>query len=251
MAGFGRSNLSHNVFELERIFSRAARYGISEWNRPFSEQEDLKQKLWEWYLKRPSTQEKLQALETHQVTNMVKRIAVQLLVESQTANDKWDGKNHYEVENVKDALKGKDSNRYLAEILPAAFKALADQSPEYADAIRSRYFEGRVPDGKSAQNRLVRAHVALTSHVNHAAITAELERDSSGRLIVKDGPGSRRIMQKNRPRYTHEEHPELIKGKGDHSDPTANIAIMLMENPELRDEYLYETPINEFLRGRG
>jgi hypothetical protein len=38
---------------------------------------------------------------------------------------------------------------------------------------------------------------------------------------------------------------------GEHSDPTANIAIMLIENPDLRDEILFELPLVDLLRGHG
>lgn len=246
------SDVRHTVYGLERIFYDAACYAVAEWSRPFSEVEDLKQQLWTWYLESPKTQELLQSVPDYSATNLVKRVSVQKLAKAQPGKDEWDGRNHYNVDNIKDALKGEELNRYLVEILPEAFESLEEQSPQYADALKSRYVDGLIPIRQSKEQvALSRAVKALTEHANRVAISSEYQRDENGKLIVVDGPGSKRVMQKNRPRYKHEEHPELIKSKGEHGDPTANIAIMLMENPELREEFMYEDPITIYTKGKG
>ena len=84
---------------------------------------------------------------------------------------------------------------------------------------------------------LSRAVKSLTEHVNIIAITAGVDSDGN----VTEGPGSR-----------HAVFPETRRGRGaGHADPTGDIAVMLIEHPELRDEYLEVQPIREFLGGRG
>jgi hypothetical protein len=85
--------------------------------------------------------------------------------------------------------------------------------------------------------RLSRAVKALTEHINVIAITAGVDADGN----VSEGPGSR-----------HAVLPETRKPQGwGHSDPTGNTAILLIEHQELRDEYLHEEPLPQFLEGRG
>ncbi len=239
---------------IDRIFDRAARYAIAEWNRPFGEVEEIKQTLWVWYMESPATQRKLLDLPNHEATNIAKRAAVQKLSKRQNEDNSWSGANHYDAENVKAALKGEIFNPYLAEILPQAFKALEEQNAGYAAAIRSRYVDKVIPKG-SASDKLLHAHRAITEHVNRIAITAEMSTDSDGNLNVKEGPGSRTVLQKKRVEKTGE-RPEARRVKGDHSDPTARMALLLLENPEqdgisLRDEYLHETSLQDFLEGKG
>jgi 3-oxoacyl-(acyl-carrier-protein) synthase len=116
--------------------------------------------------------------------------------------------------------------------------ALGNQNESYAEALRSRYVDGVVPPQGAQFVRLSRAVKSLTEHVNIIAILAGADVASNNVHI--EGPGSR-----------HSVFPETRPTTGGHSDPTADIAILLIEHPEIRDEYLYEPPIREFLAGRG
>ncbi|AHG24275.1 sigma-K factor [Mycobacterium phage Benvolio] len=217
------------------IIRRGARKALFAWKQDDSELDDLTNDLWVWYLERPGTQRKMAKLTANEAVETVKLAALQMLSGKQLASNEFNGRNLYSSEAVKEALSGTSTNRYLVDILPLAMKALDNQNESYAEAIRSRYDDGISPQDKSGQNALVRAHKALTDHVNVIAITAGVDADGN----VTEGPGSR-----------HAVFPETRPTSGGHSDPTADIAILLIEHPELRDDYLYESPLPEFLGGR-
>lgn len=235
--------MTYNVVELDKVFRQAGKSALYAWKQDESGLDDLVQDLWVWYLETPSTQKKISKIEPHEAVKTVKIRAMQLLSKAQLSSNEFHGRNLYSSESVKDALLGKSKNRYLADILPRALDALSDQNEGQAESIRSRYEDDVVPVENAPQQVLKRAVKSLTEHVNIIAITAGV--DSEGN--VSEGPGSRSAV-----------FPETRKAQGyGHSDPTANIAIMLLENPvdeegnPLRDEYLYEEPLPQFLGGRG
>ncbi|QDP44636.1 helix-turn-helix DNA binding domain protein [Mycobacterium phage NothingSpecial] len=220
---------------MQDIFRKAAKAALFAWKQDESGLDDLVNDIWVWYLESPTTQKKLQAIEPYEAVKSVKRAALQMLSGKQLSANEFNGRNLYSSENVKEALRGESTNRYLVDILPRAMESLDAQNEAYAEAIRSRYEDGVSPQAKREQNLLVRAHKSLTEHVNIIAITAGVDADGN----VSEGPGSR-----------HSVFPETRPTSGGHSDPTADIAIMLIEHPELRDDYLYEPSIPEFLGGR-
>ncbi|AMW64133.1 sigma-K factor [Mycobacterium phage EvilGenius] len=221
---------------MDKIFRRAARDALFAWKQDESGLDDLVNDIWVWYLESPTTQRKLQAIEPHEAQKSVKNAALQMLSKQQLSSNVFNDRNLYSSDNVKDALAGTSTNRYLVDILPRALEALAKQNEEHAEAIRSRYTDGVVPTKKGGAAMLLsRAVKSLTEHVNIIAITAGVDADGN----VTEGPGSR-----------HSVFPETRPTSGGHSDPTADIAILLIEHPELRDDYLYESPLPEFLGGR-
>lgn len=239
MAVFGRSDLTHTqTLQLLRQGASKALYG---WETDL-EVDELTNELWIWYNGSPAIQAKLASLRRGEAVRYVKHQAVNILSGYAKKTDVFQDRILYPTGTVKDALLGKSNNKYLLKILPDALKALQQQNIGYAAALRSRYEDGVVPPQGAELVRLTRATKALTEHVNVLAIMAGL--DTKGNL--HDGPGSKALMQKRRPVYKHEESPEIRRVKGEHSDPTANIAIMLIEHPELRDEYLHEDPITDY-----
>lgn len=226
---------------MDDIFRRAARSALYAWKQDESCLEDLVSELWVWYLERPATQRKLGSMVKFQAQKAARTAALQMLASRASADDKFNGRNLYSSENVKDALLGVSNNRYLKEILPSALDSLAAQNAVYAAAIKERYEDGTIPPRGPKQYGLSRAIKSLTEHVNIIAITAALSTTDEDEVVVKEGPGSRNAV-----------FPETRKPQGwGHSDPTGNIAVMLIEHPELRYEYLHETPIREFLGGGG
>ncbi len=228
---------------MDEIFREAAAKALIAWKQDDSGLEDLVNDIWVWYLERPATQKKLKAIESYEAVKSVKLAALQMLSKYQLSSNEFHGRNLYSSDSVKDALKGKSTNRYLEDVLPLAMDALRDQNPERAEAIRIRYEDGVVPVSRSKEQvQLSKAVKSLTEHVNIITITAGVDADGN----VSEGPGSRNAV-----------YPELRRAKGGgHSDPTGNMAIMLLENPtqdgiSLRDEYLHEEPLPQFLAGRG
>ncbi|QTF81477.1 helix-turn-helix DNA binding domain protein [Mycobacterium phage TarsusIV] len=221
---------------MEDIFRKSAKAAMFAWKQSEDGIDDLVNDLWVWYLERPGTQKKLQDADEYLARRLVYKAALQILAGQSLESDMFNGKSLYSSDNVKDALLGVSTNRYLVDILPRAMEALSAQNEARAEAIRSRYEDGVIPVSRSKEQvQLSKAIKSLTEHVNVIAITAGVDADGN----VTEGPGSR-----------HSVFPETRPTSGGHSDPTADIAILLIEHPELRDDYLYESPLPEFLGGR-
>lgn len=228
---------------LEKLFKQAARSSMLLWRNGDSEgYTDLANDMWVWFLERPSTQLKLSDKNNNEIVAMLKNIAIQLLSDEQHKLDLFRQSVLYSSENVKDAMKGKSTNWSLIGLLPEALKTLAGRNQGYADAIESRYAKGVVPEEKSAENKLVRAHKSLTEIVNALCISGT-KRDENDKLTVKDGPGSRngKFPQDGQ----SETPPPARRGKGEHSDPTANQALSIMKHPEIKEELLKQDPLTE------
>jgi hypothetical protein len=199
---------------LIEIFEKAARKAMFAWKQNTEGVEDLANDLWVWYLERPAVQKQLQEADEFLARDLAYRAALQILKGESLADDLFNGRNMYSSESVKDALKGRSTNRYLVDILPIALKELEAKNEGYAEALRKRYIDGIIPKGKDS-DELLHAHRSVTEHVNIIAIRAGV--DPEGRNT--QGPGSR-----------HAVFPETRKEKGsDHSDPTADLAINLVE----------------------
>lgn len=220
-----------------QILSKAAKSAMFSWKQNEDGIDDLINDLWVWFLESPATQKKLQESDEPLARSLAYKAALQMLAKNALSNDKFSGKNIYSSDSVRAALRGESKNRYLADILPRALRALDLQNAGYAEALRTRYIDGVVPKEHNDEMKLSRAVKSLTEHINIIAITAGV--DSKGNL--SEGPGSRSAV-----------FPETRRARGSgHADPTGETAILLIEHPELRDEYLKEEPLEEFLGGRG
>lgn len=231
--------------ELDKVFTKASKAALFAWRQNYSEHEDLKQKLWEWYLETPSTQQKMADLTVNEAIKTARMRALQILSKEQLSANNFRGMNLYSADAVRAALRGESKNKYLKTILPQALSDLENQNEVYAEELRIRYEDGVVPEAHSAQEkRLGRAVKSLTEHVNVIAITAGATIGPGGTIAPSStAPGIGRRSE------TFPEHRRMRGGPV--SDPTGNTALMLIEHPELRDEYLYETPLKEFLGGKG
>ena len=236
--------MTHNVMELDKIFTKSAKAALFAWRQSDSDYEDLKQKLWEWYLETPSTQKKMADLSTNEAIKTARMRALQLLSKEQLSANNFRGMNLYSSDSVKAALAGTSTNRYLKSILPIAMADLDKRNSGHAEALRSRYEDGIVPSDNAPQQVLKRAVKSLTEHINVIAITAGATMGADGTVAPSSkSPGIGRRDQ------VFPEHRRMRGGPV--SDPTGNTALMLIDHPELRDEYLYETPLKEFLGGKG
>lgn len=224
--------------EIHKVLRKGAKSALYAWKQDESGLEDLLHDLWVWYLERPGTQDKLEALKPHEAVKAVKRAALQMLSQKQLTSNEFHGRNLYSSENVKEALLGVSKNRYLVDVLPRALDALDTQNPARAEAVRSRYLDGEIPVSRSKEQvQLSKAIKSLTEHVNVIAITAGV--DAAGN--VREGPGSRSAI-----------FPELRRAKNSgHPDPTGDTAVLLVTRPDLREEYLHEMPLQDFLEGKG
>jgi len=216
------------------VFRRAAEKALLEWHadqwdRQRDELDDLSHDLWVWYLERPETQRKLGELSEPEQVETARLAALQMLSRQVLSENTFQGKDLYSSDAIKEALKGTSSNKYLREALPYALAKVEARHPEYTEAIRCRYTDKVVPPQGSEHVRLSRAIKSVTEEVNVVYLTTNTEKIGSSSTVF----------------------PETRKRKGEHGDPTGNTAVMLDENPEFRHAFYEETPLHQFLGGRG
>ena len=217
------------------MFRKSAKAALAEW---YSDKWDLQkdlldelvQDLWVWYLESPATQKKLQDSDEFLARRLIYKAALQTLAGRSLNEDVFDGRVLYSADAVRSALGGSSTNKYLREILPFALDNVERRNEDQAEAIRSRYTDGVVPaKAGGAAMVLSRAVKSVTEEVNVIYLTSN-----------ENGAGSSSAV-----------FPESRKRKGEHGDPTGNTAVMLDENPEFRHAFYEETPLRQFLGGRG
>ncbi|SIG98560.1 Uncharacterised protein [Mycobacteroides abscessus subsp. abscessus] len=206
---------------IDGIFRRAAAKALLEWGWDESQYlDDLAQSMWVWYLESPGTQRQFANLlaegQIPLVRNLANHAAVQILVDESIENDLSNNKIVYSTESVKDALKGRSTNKYLHDLIPLALQLVQQRDDEledrgsyrgYAEAIRSRYTDGLVPKGSDA-DRLTKAHKTVAVEVNNLNLSFD-----GGTL------GS-----------CHRIPAEQRKRKGQYGDPTGDVAMALIEH---------------------
>jgi len=196
-----------------------------QWTRQSEEVGDLTNDLIVWYLTRASTRNQMENLSEPQIMVMFRNHARQLLSRAALDSDVFNGKVLYTTETIKKALSGDSDNGYLQTILPLALKRI---NKKYQEALAKRYIDGEYPQNKQEEDAQRRGIVSLTREVNVLYITQPVE-----------GVGSSSVV-----------FPDTIKPRGDHNDPTGNIALMLMEqHPDFVDDYHYESPWEQVCKG--
>lgn len=223
----------------EKLARKAAKRAVAEWftgqfGRFDEEINDVTQDLWVWYLERPSIAKTFADLPPHGIQHLCYKQALAILSENRFDQNVFEALAIYSSDSVKDVLKGKSTNKFLKLILPAAMDAI---NPDYQQAISSRYEEGVIPEQDSPEiHRLKNAHKSLTAEVNRLYVTAAEE---------PEGTGSKNAV-----------FPQTRRPKGGHGDPTADMAVQLIERPYEAESgtdirpHLYEvTPIREVVGG--
>lgn len=208
--------------EHAKTFRKAAQKALFEWGREDG-LDDLLQELWVWFLERPATQAQFDEQDEPLNRVMAHRAAIQMLSRQTLEADVFDGKSLYSTDSIKDALKGESTNKYLREILPDARESLGARNEDYAEALRSRYEDGVIPQGREQENLLVRAHKAVADEVNVLYLTKNESK------AVSTTPGQSR------------------RARSGHRDPTGDIAVGM--SAQTREDALHQTPLRVFLHG--
>jgi hypothetical protein len=204
--------------QLHKVFAHAAQGALVEWGID-GEADDLTQQLWEWYLQRPTTQTKMTGLSEPEQIVTAKRAAHQMISGNVLEGNIAGEKVIYSTDSVREALHGLSTNKYLLEILPEAEDILQARHEEYAEALRSRYTDGVIPLKEGGEAMVLsRAVKALTDEVN----VLYLSSDDSG--VGRRDSAS----------------PNHRKRGGGYSDPTSNIALLLMGNADEREAFYEE-----------
>lgn len=215
-------------YEVGKVFDWTAARALSLWETLLSA-EDVVQELWVWYLGSPAIQATFAGLQPRQRYKYAMTGANQILSKRALAADTFNNRALYSGDSIREALEGTSTNPYLVDILPLALDALNERNPDQAEAIRSRYTDGVVPvePGKSVLKRAIKS---LTDELNVTYLTT----------THNEGKGSRNSV-----------FPDSVKRKGAHGDPTGEIAMTLLEQPELRGEYLDDDGWDEIPTGLG
>lgn len=135
------------------------------------EPDDLEQLIWLFILERPSTQRHLGGLDEHSRYRALSKIGHELASKERASYDVFSGNFRYSVDEVKYVL----SKGVLIEDLTGWDEAVHDlmeglevlvtRSPQYVDAITSRYADMEYPKG-DAKVTLSRALTAVTDEMN-------------------------------------------------------------------------------------
>jgi hypothetical protein len=160
----------------------------------------------------------MESLVDAEVFVTFKRYAQQTLSGQQLQDNIQKDKVMFSTDSIKRYFKGQSTNKYLIDVVPLALDMINEKHKE---ALLSRYVDGKIPaQGKDAEF-LSNSHKTLTAQVNLMQLTTDAK-----------SIGSRSVV-----------FPDTVKPSGAHGDPTAGIALTLMEQqPDYVDEYLYESP---------
>lgn len=213
--------------QLNTIFRKAGKFALTEWKQELDQLDALVNDIWVWYLESPTTQRKLEGLNTGEAVKTVKKAALQMLRKKTISDNLFEGKNTYSSESVKEALSGSSSCELLGDLIEDALSAMSAQNEgRYVNEITSRYTIGVIPK-QGQHHTLKRAVRSLTEHVNLIAVKQEID-------------SSRGV------------DPETRRSKGGgHADPTGNTALLLLDHPEERENFLEVTYKEDFLGGAG
>ncbi|QDK03133.1 helix-turn-helix DNA binding protein [Mycobacterium phage SydNat] len=170
------------------VIRRAAKAVAFQWPG-IVEQEDVEQEIWAHLLARESTLEKVSEMESRAQYRAIVGIGHQIASQERTDYDHYKGSYTYAVEDVKNLLKRgvlttavEGFDAAVVDLMEGLEK-LVVKTPQYVEAIISRYADGEVPSTKSGKHRLSRGLEALTKAMNQSARVTFATRD--------DGPGTR------------------------------------------------------------
>lgn len=206
------------VKSVDWAFRTAARNASHSWVSAL-EPEDVVQELWAWYLERPYVIRRFDEMDRTEALKYATKQANNIYSADVKASYIASGSVTYSSDAVKAALKGTSEHWDLERLLPLGMDALRRRYIEFADALEGRYRDNKVPATNAESQVLKRAHQAITEEIN------QIHRDE---LVAWD---------KNKLKADRELDPDLRQQQGDTGDPTGNIALTLMDNPEEREAF--------------
>ncbi|AFF28431.1 sigma-K factor [Mycobacterium phage Tiger] len=170
------------------VIRRAAKAVAFQWPG-IVEQEDVEQEIWAHLLARESTLEKVSEMESRAQYRAIVGIGHQIASQERTDYDHYKGSYTYSVADVKSLLKrgvlttSVDGFDAAVVDLMEGLEKLVVKTPQYVEAIVSRYADEVVPKSNADELRLRHATEALTKAMNQSARVQFATRD--------DGPGTR------------------------------------------------------------
>ncbi len=177
--------------ELAPVIRRAAKSVAFQWPGVV-EEDDVEQSIWLRLLESEGSLNKIAAMDDRARYRAIVGIGHQLASQERTDYDYYKGSYRYSVAEVKDVLRLGALAENVGGFDEAVFdlmeglEVLAKRTPQYVEAITSRYADNEIPSGSTESNRLSRALTALTDEMNKSNKRRYMERD--------DGPGTRLVI---------------------------------------------------------
>jgi hypothetical protein len=215
-------NLTMARVDLSKVFRKAAKAAHAKWVTTL-EPDDVENALWVWYLENPYVCRKFESFDNQ--TEAIKYATNQannILGADVSDSYVFSGQAVYSIESVKDSLKVRSTNTDLNRIMPVAMERLRSRNHRYATALESRYVLMVIPQSNAESQTLKDAHRALTEIVNQ--VQRDEARDHDKKHDIRIDPSTR-------------------KGSGGLSDPTASIALALIDNPAEREAFYESDPL--------
>ncbi|AXC33322.1 DNA binding protein [Mycobacterium phage Dublin] len=170
------------------VIRRAAKAVAFQWPG-IIEQEDVEQEIWARLLESESSLKKVLGMDEKAQYRAVVGIGHQIASQERTDYDHYKGSYTYAVEDVKNLLKRGvlttkvDGFDAAVVDLMEGLEKLIVKTPQYVEAIISRYADEEAPKSNADKMRLRNGLEALTKAMNQSARVTFATRD--------DGPGTR------------------------------------------------------------
>lgn len=203
MATNGRSDLTQerrneDVLALMPVIKRAAKSVAWGWPGVL-DAEEAEQMIALKFLESPGSAKKVREMPRDAQYRAVVGIGHQLASKEREDYNIFKGSYKWSVKEVKDRLldgaltkPGNQNNAFTVDLIDALVE-LQKRSPQYVDAVLSRYADFEIPQGGKEKVQLSRALTGLTLEMNKANRRNHVERD--------DGPGTRKPMSRMKAHY--------------------------------------------------
>lgn len=178
--------MTHPIDQLAPDIKAAARTVAYKWPTITTE-EDMAQELALHFLERDGSLQKLLSMEVGERRASLVRVGHQIAAAERDDFEVFSGQYRYSVEDVKRALakgvlQGKSTFDVQAGDIVDAVEQLREKTPQYLNALVSRYVHGIIPDRKGkGKDTLNHAVEALTLLMNRGVLTEEYEYENGGR----------------------------------------------------------------------
>lgn len=179
------------LMALYPVIDKAARAVAFQWPGVV-EQDDVGQMIATHMWERPSSLLKVSKMESASRYRAVVGIGHQLASKERADYDYYKGAYRYSVQEVKALLKRgvlvSDVGGFDEAVsdLMEALEALTTKTPQYVEAVVSRYADEEVPKTKSGKDALSRGLTSVANAMNKSNKRRHMERD--------DGPGTRKVL---------------------------------------------------------
>ena len=190
------------IEELAKPIKRAAKAVAFQWPGVV-EEEDVEQMIHERLLESRGSVVKILEMDDRAQYRAIVGIGHQLASQERADYSFYKGSYRYSVKEVKSVLAAgilvEEFDHWVDVVhdLMEALEALVKRTPQYVDAILSRYADWKQPESGNDKMTLSRSLTALTDEMNKSNKRRFMERD--------DGVGTRKVLSREQSRWASKE----------------------------------------------